>query len=197
MKSVLLDQYRLQNASSGTQEEVPLAKVVLSVFTSIDGFYAGPNGEFIPPEWSDDMGAWAGEAMEQSGHFIYGRVNFEFNKAHWLAEPGDFAAGMNAKPKTGDPGWNAVVSDDPVGRVAALKASVDKDIFIFGSGNLVKSFVALDLIDEYRILLTPFVQGSGIRLFPDGASTLPLTLVETRPMDTGAVLLRHQRKREG
>jgi dihydrofolate reductase len=181
-----------------------MPKVVLSVFTSLDGFYAGPNGEFIPPAWSADMGAWADEAMEQSGHLIYGRVNFAFNKGHWLAEKSDFAVGMNAKPKTvfsrtltGDPGWNATISDDPAGCVAALKASVDKDIFIFGSGTLVKSFVALDLIDEYRILLTPFVQGSGKRLFPDGASTLPLTLVETRPMDTGAVLLRHARKREG
>jgi dihydrofolate reductase len=180
-----------------------MAKVILSVFTSLDGFYAGPNGEFIPPEWSADMGAWADQAMEQSGHLIYGRVNFEFNKAHWSAETSDFASGMNAKPKTvfsrtlkGDPGWNAVVSDDPAARVAELKASVDRDIFIFGSGNLVKSFVALDLIDEYRILLTPFVQGSGMRLFADGAPNLPLTLVEARGFDTGAVLLRHQRKRE-
>lgn len=193
--------------------QVVMPKVVLSVFTSLDGFYAGSNGEFIPPEWSGDMEVWAGEAMTQSGHFIYGRVNFEFNKSFWSAAETDpnspaaehsYAAQMNAKPKTvfsrtltGDPGWNAVVSDDPAARVAELKASVDRDIFIFGSGNLVKSFVALDLIDEYRILLTPFVQGSGIRLFGDGAPTLPLTLVETRRMDTGAVLLRHARKREG
>ncbi|MBL8570156.1 MAG: dihydrofolate reductase family protein [Phreatobacter sp.] len=189
-----------------------MPQVVLSVFTSLDGFYAGPNGEFIPPEWSDDMEAWAGAAMAQSSHFIYGRVNFAFNKAFWSeaetnpdspAAEHAYAKEMNAKPKTvfsrtltGDPGWNAVVSDDPAARVAELKASVDKDIFIFGSGNLVKSFVALDLIDEYRILLTPSVQGSGMRLFGDSAPNLPLTLVEARGLDTGAVLLRHRRKRE-
>jgi len=60
----------------------------------------------------------------------------------------------------------------------------------------VKSFVAQDLIDQYRILLTPFVQGSGMRLFGDGAPNLPLALVEARGLDTGAVLLRHQRRRE-
>ena len=60
----------------------------------------------------------------------------------------------------------------------------------------MKSLVALDLIDEYRILLTPFVQGSGMRLFGDDAPSLHLVLIETRRMDTGAVLLHHQRRRE-
>jgi dihydrofolate reductase len=148
-----------------------MAKVVLSMFMTLDGYFAGQGGEFIPPTWSDEMEAWALEAMQQSGHFLYGRVNFQFNKGFWEAAETDpdspaasiaYAGDMNAKPKTvfsrtltGDPGWNAtLVHDDLPGAVARLKAANKKDLFLFGGGNLACSFIELDLIDEYRLLVT-------------------------------------------
>jgi dihydrofolate reductase len=190
-----------------------MAKVVLSMFMTLDGYFAGQGGEFIPPEWSDDMESWALEAMEQSGHFLYGRVNFEFNKAFWEAAKTDpespaagivYAGEMNSKPKTvfsrtlsGDPGWNArLVSDDLPGVVARLKASNEKDLFLFGGGKLARSFIDLDLVDEYRLLVTPVVQGSGERLFGAGTRHIDLKFVESRALDTGAVLLRYERRRE-
>jgi dihydrofolate reductase len=190
-----------------------MAKVVLSMFMTLDGYFAGQGGEFIPPEWSDDMEAWALEAMAQSSHFLYGRVNFEFNKAFWEAAKTDpespaagiaYAGEMNAKPKTvfsrtlsGDPGWNAtLVRDDLPGAVARLKAANKKNLFLFGGGKLARSFIDLDLVDEYRLLVTPVLQGSGERLFEPGSRRIGLTLVESRAFDTGAVLLRYERSRE-
>src|SRR5665647_2421131 len=98
-----------------------MGRIVAQIFQSLDGYYAGPNGEFIPPEWSSDMERWSLDAMSQSEGFIYGRVNFEFNRDFWTqaqTDPDSDAAGisyadqMNAKPKTvfsrtltGDPGW--------------------------------------------------------------------------------------------
>ncbi|MGS1096019.1 dihydrofolate reductase family protein [Aquamicrobium terrae] len=190
-----------------------MSKVVLSMFMTLDGYFAGEDGTFIPPQWSDDMEAWALEAMEQSGHFLYGRVNFEFNKAFWETADTDpespaagiaYAGQMNAKPKTvfsrtlsGDPGWNAtLVKDDLPGAVARLKASNEKDLFLFGGGRLARSFVELDLIDEYRLLVRPALQGKGMRLFENGSRSIDLDLVETRAFDTGAVLLRYRRQGE-
>jgi dihydrofolate reductase len=193
--------------------EDTVAKVVLSMFMTLDGYFAGLGGEFMPPPWSDGMEAWALEAMRQSGHFLYGRVNFQFNKGFWeeaKTDPDSPAAGiayageMNAKPKTvfsrtlkGDPGWNAtLVSDDIPARIAELKATNEKDLFLFGGARLARSFIDLDLVDEYRLLVTPAIQGSGERLFGTGTRPIDLAFVESRPIDTGAVLLRYRRSRE-
>jgi len=104
-----------------------MAKLVLSMFTSLDGYIEGPGGEFVPPAWSDDLQRyWADYALERAGHLVYGRTNFLFNKAFWApaeTDPTSPAAGishaatMNRLPKTvvsrtltGDPGWNGTVA---------------------------------------------------------------------------------------
>src|SRR5262249_29959607 len=151
---------------TGCQKETAMAKLVLSMFTSLDGYIEGPGGEFVPPAWSDDLERhWAGYALARAGHLLYGRVNFLFNKGFWSAaetDPNSPAAGiphaatMNRLPKTvvsttltGDPGWNATLArDDLAGAVARLKATPGGDIYSFGGAGLANSLVALDLPDE-------------------------------------------------
>src|SRR5882762_10247864 len=116
-----------------------MRKLVLAMFTSLDGYIAGSKGEFIPPTWSDDLERdWSGYALARAGHLLYGRVNFLLNKGFWepaASDPSSPAASiahagtMNKLPKTvfsttltGHPGWNAtVVRDDLPAVVARLK----------------------------------------------------------------------------
>src|SRR3546814_1436201 len=87
-----------------------MAKLVLSMFTSLDGYIEKPGGVFAPPAWSDDLERhWSGHALERAGHLLYGRTNFLFNKGFWGAaetDPESPAAGiayadqMNRLPKT-------------------------------------------------------------------------------------------------
>lgn len=190
-----------------------MAKLVLSMFTSLDGYIEGPNGTFVPPAWSDDLGRhWSGYALERAGHLLYGRTNFLFNKGFWSAaetDPNSPAAGiayagtMNRLPKTvfsttltGDPGWNAaLVKDDIAGAVAKLKAHGKGDLYSFGGAGLANSLVALDLVDEYRLMVTPALLGDGKLLFERGRPRLALTLIEAKPLDTGAVILHYRRDR--
>src|SRR5690349_18399948 len=157
----------------GSRAEEEMAKLVLSMFTSLDGYIEGLNGTFVPPAWSDDLARhWSGYALERAGHLLYGRVNFLFNKGFWTAAETDpkspaagiaYAGTMNRLPKTvfsrtlaGDPGWNAtLVKDDVAGAVAKLKKAGERDLFSFGGAGLANSLVALDLVDEYRLMVTP------------------------------------------
>ena len=202
----------LQSAA-GWLEDV-MAKLVLSMFMSLDGYIEKPNGEFVPPAWSDDMEQhWSGYSVPRAAHLLYGRTNFAFNKGFWSPADTDpaspaagiaYAATMNRLPKTvlsttltGDPGWNGkVVSGDVAAAINALKASLTAgDLYAYGGAGLANTLVGLDLPDEYRLLVLPDLWGSGNRLFRDGQPALALRLLETRRMDTGAVVLHYLRDR--
>jgi dihydrofolate reductase len=182
-----------------------MRKLILSMFMSLDGYIAGPGGEFVPPPWSDEVGReWSGWASETGGHILYGRINFEFNKGFWTS---DEAKGMpetpfmNATPKTvasrtlkGDLGWNGRATSDLAAEVAQLKAQDGKDILSFGGAGLAYSLIAQDLVDDYRLMITPTLLGGGLRLFPDGVRR-DLALVEEKRLDVGSLILRYAAKR--
>jgi dihydrofolate reductase len=184
-----------------------MTNLVLAMFMSLDGYVASPNGEFVPPPWSAEVGeAWSGHNLKNAGHLIYGRANFEFNKAYWTspaaAGQGETEA-MNRLPKTvvsrslsGDPGWNAkVVSGDLSAVIAGLKRSVTQgEIYSFGGARLAESLMRQGLVDEYYLMVTPNLLGDGKRLFAAGMAKSELELIETRPLDIGSVILHYRRK---
>ena len=191
-----------------------MKRLVLSMFVSLDGYITGPGGAFVAPQWSDDLEQhWSGYAMQRAGHFLYGRVNFQFNKGFWEPAANDpnapaaaipHAAMMNRMPKTvfsrrlsGDPGWNGTVaSGDTTEVVRKLKAGGGEgDLFCFGGASLAQSLVSRDLVDEYRIMVTPNLFGDGVPLFKPGFPRQELKLLGSRSLDTGAVILHYERKR--
>jgi hypothetical protein len=63
-----------------------MKKLILAMFTSVDGYIEGPNGEFVPPPWSAEVGqVWSEHNLSHAGHLIYGRVNFQYNGPDWAA----------------------------------------------------------------------------------------------------------------
>lgn len=178
-----------------------MRKLILSHVVSLDGFTTGPDGEFVPPPWSDDVAQkWSGWALEKGGPFIYGRVSFEFQKAYWTTAEGDFAEAYNRAPRfvvsrtlSGDPGWNAGIlagMDD----IAALKTGEGSDLVCLGGANLAQSLAEADLIDEYRLMLAPYTMGGGKRFFGPGERR-DFELVETLMTDMGSLILTYARKR--
>jgi dihydrofolate reductase len=190
-----------------------MRKLVLSMFMSLDGYIAGAGGEFIGPQWSADLEKhWSGYALGRAGHLLYGRVNFLFNKGFWepaATDPNSPAAGvphaadMNRLPKSvasrtlsSDPGWNGkLLQGDLVQAVAELKQTAAGDIVSFGGAGLAQSLIAHDLIDEYRLMITPNLFGEGVPLFAPGFRRQDLKLIDNRTLDTGAVVVHYERRR--
>ena len=189
-----------------------MRKLILSQVVSLDGFTTGPDGEFVPPPWSDEVAAeWSGWVMQVAGLFLYGRVNFLYQREFWLqaetdpASPAaehDYAGELNRFPKlvasktlTGDPGWNARrIGADLAAEIAALKAEPGKDVVCFGGATLAHSLAELDLIDEYRLMIAPYTLGGGKPLF-DGGPPQDFELTECKRLDVGSVILSYTRKR--
>ena len=63
---------------------------------------------------------------------------------------------------------------------------------MLGSGELVRSLIPHNLIDEYVLLIHPLLLGSGRRLFPDDGPLSALRLVDSKPTTTGVVIATYQ-----
>jgi dihydrofolate reductase len=87
---------------------------------------------------------------------------------------------------------STLLKGDAAEAVARLKEQLAEDLAVLGSGELVKSLMRRNLVDEYVLLIHPLVLGSGRRLFPDGGTFATLRLVDSVTTTTGVVIATYQ-----
>jgi dihydrofolate reductase len=141
------------------------------VAVSLDGFIAGPDGEYdwIVMDPSIDFGA----LFKQFDTAVMGRKTYEVMTAQGGhgAMPGlDVIVFSRTLPRAVYPGVR-ITSDDPGKFVAALKAKPGGDIWLFGGGALFRSLLDAGLVDTVEVAVMPVILGVGIPLLPPGAST--------------------------
>ncbi len=183
-----------------------MRKVVYWVHTSVDGYVAGPNGEFDWPRMGPELSAYSDTLNQRVDTFLYGRVVWELMAGYWPTadrisdHPHDlaFAKVWRAMPKVvfsrtlAEVGWNARVAADAETELRALRARPGGDLLLTGGARLAAALAALDLIDEYQVVVHPVVLGAGKRLLPL-ADRVDLEPAGTRSFDGGAVLLSYVR----
>ena len=79
--------------------------------------------------------------------------------------------------------------------VGKLKRRAGKDIYLGGGGELARSFLQEDLVDELFIGLSPTLLGDGIPGFPGKFPQRDFKLTECKPYSDGSVGLRYERIR--
>jgi dihydrofolate reductase len=84
------------------------------------------------------------------------------------------------------------VTRDPAATIRELKEQGGKDLWLWGSLQLMHSLLDAGLIDEVRMLVCPASRGTGTRIFEDRQD---LKLVEATSFENGVVLLRYEIKR--
>jgi dihydrofolate reductase len=88
--------------------------------------------------------------------------------------------------------WNNTeILRDAIAQITALKNSGDGNLFVFGSGKLCNSLIKAGLFDEYRLCIAPMILGNGRQLFEEGLPTQSLSLLESKTLATGGVILRY------
>jgi dihydrofolate reductase len=157
------------------------------VAVSLDGFIAGPNGEYdwIVMDPSVDFGA----LFKQFDTAVMGRKTYEVMTAQGGngAMPGlDVIVFSRTLPRAVYPGVR-ITSDDPSKTVAALKAKPGGDIWLFGGGALFRTLLDAGLVDTVEVAVMPVILGVGIPLLPPGAST-KLVLADQKTLPRSGIV---------
>ncbi|MFN2195634.1 MAG: dihydrofolate reductase family protein [Anaerolineales bacterium] len=183
-----------------------MRKLIVMNRISLDGFFAGPQGEI---DWfiHDPAVDAAAHEMMSPDTLLLGRLTYEMFYGYWPQAAADPNAPqgirrtaeelrqMNKVVFSGtlpEAAWEntQLVRADPAGAVRALKAGDGPDITIFGSGTIVQQLARAKLVDEYLIILTPVLLGVGQVLFAN-ANLTELELLEARSFASGNVLLHY------
>ena len=185
-----------------------MRKVILFNLITLDGFFAGPNGEIDWHHVDEEFNEFAAEQLDSTDGLMFGRVTYQLMASYWpteaaLTDDPIITGKMNAMPKIvfsrtlAKAEWNntRLVKENIAEEISKLKQQPGRDLFLFGSADLAATLTQLGLIDEYRIIVNPVVLGSGKPLFKDVQHRLELKLVKTRTFRNGNVLLYYQPNR--
>jgi dihydrofolate reductase len=88
-----------------------------------------------------------------------------------------------------------VVSGSLKNFVRKLKRRPGKDIYLGGGGELARSFLQEDLVDELFLGIGPVLLGDGIPGFPGKFPQRDFRLTECKAYSNGSVALCYQRMR--
>lgn len=189
-----------------------MGRLVVSMFSTLDGVMQGPGapgedteGGFEQSGWQapfagQDSGAVIVEPILGQDALLLGRKTYDIWLHHWPQATDVIGDRFNAIPKfvasrtLTDPEWagTTVVRDVPTD-VAALKQVYD-ETRLWGSGELLATLLAHDLVDQIDLFTFPVVLGAGKRVFRDGSAPAAFEIVgEPRGFEGGVVFASYRR----
>jgi dihydrofolate reductase len=189
-----------------------MGKVIVMNGVTLDGVMQGPgrpeedtrdgfeHGGWAVPYSDEAMVATMGERMGGDRAWLFGRRTYEQLLASWNARGGPFKDALNDARKfvaSSNPAtrldWpnSTLLHGDVPAAVGDLKESSSANLVIMGSGVLIGSLMAADLIDEYLLMIAPLVLGTGRRLFAGGTHA-SLRLVDSSTASTGVLIATYE-----
>jgi dihydrofolate reductase len=162
------------------------------VAVSLDGFIAGPKGEYdwIVADPEIDFRA----LFAQFDTALIGRKTFEAmarGKKKAGAMPGMKTFVFSRTLRQRDYPKLTIVAEDAEGTVAALRKESGKDIWLFGGGLLCRSLLDAGLVDAVDVAVMPVLLGDGIPLLPPPYTPAALKLTKHKVHKTGIVRLEY------
>jgi dihydrofolate reductase len=170
-------------------------------FMSLDGVIDTP---VWTAEYGFDpgMGAVIGAVTERCRGILLGRTTYEMFEPAWSTrtvedDPGapffnDTTKYVVSSTLTTATWRNSeIVGPYDPDAIRRLKDEVG-DLYVSGSGTLVRAMLADGLVDELHLFVYPLTRGSGPRLFPEDAAPSTLALAASESYENGVVYLAYR-----
>ena len=182
-----------------------MRRLIVSTYMTLDGVIQ-------PLDWSaqnaiqsamEERGTYARDLLFAADALLLGRETYEIFADVWptrsAADDGPGEEGcvdrINGLPKyvasrtLREATWNAtLIRGDIAAEVVRLKDQLGQNILKYGTGELDRTLMQHNLVDEFHLWVFPVAVGAGQRLF-DGIDTTHLKLVDTTRFDSGIVVL--------
>src|SRR5205809_4097100 len=179
-----------------------MGKIAVHEFITLDGVFDEPSWTMDYP-FDPKMGEAISAIMGSCKALLLGRRTFEMFAPAWsgrTAEDDPGAPFMNESPKyvvsatLKSAAWNnsTILGPYRADAIRELKERLDGDLYVSGSGTLVRALLADWLVDELHLFVFPLTRGSGPRLFPDAAAPLDLSLSASESYENGVVYLSYR-----
>ena len=171
-----------------------MRKVRFNVAASLDGYIAGPSGEFdwIPEDPTVDFA----EIFAGVDTVLLGRRSYEItqNGPPWAAGTRVYVFSRTLRAED-HPGVT-VVAENAGAVVAALRQEDGGHIWLFGGGALFGNLLAEGQVDTVEVTVVPILLGGGVPLMPPGAPRALLALTGTHAYPSGMVSLSYRVQRD-
>ncbi|MBD2848665.1 dihydrofolate reductase family protein [Paenibacillus sp. IB182496] len=183
-----------------------MRKLVLFLHASLDGFVEGPNGEMDIGwiSYDADLEQHAKGILSTANTVIWGRGTYQMMHSYWPSVPSNPSASQYEREhaewieKTekivfsttlDKVEWNnsKLVRENVAEEIIRLKQQPGEDMVVLGSPRFAHHLMQLDLIDTYKITVSPVLIGDGLPLFQGLKEKVNLKLIENKTFDSGAV----------
>jgi dihydrofolate reductase len=179
-----------------------VGEVHVHEFTSLDGVIDAPTWTF-DYGFDPKMGAAIGALTERCRGILLGRTTYEMFEPAWsprTAEDDPGAPFFNDTTKyvvsstLTSTSWrnSEIVGPYDVDALRRLKSDVEGDLYVAGSGMLVRAMLEDGLVDELHLFVYPLTRGSGPRLFVEGAPPAKFSFAASESYDNGVVYLSYR-----
>ncbi len=167
-----------------------MRRIRYSVVASLDGYIAGPKGEY---DWIiHDPDFDFNEVFSQFDTLLVGRRTFDtMVAAQRVTMPGMKTIVFSRTLRPEDHPQVEIVARDHQKILRALKASPGKDMWLFGGGSLFRSLAADGLVDTVEVRIVPILLGGGVPLSPELENRVKLSLTSHRIFKSGIVSLEY------
>lgn len=165
--------------------------VILFIAASLDGYIAGPDDDLSWMFTDADFGF--SDFYSDVDTLIMGRGTYEVVRSYldWPYPDKRVIVVSRNPDNEADTPLTEIYSDDLADLITRLNAECARKIWLVGGGELVRSFLKRDLLDEITVSMHPILLGNGVSLFPGGFPRTMLMLKDMQAFEGGLVQLNY------
>lgn len=181
-----------------------MRKIILDLAVTLDSLIEGPNGEYDWCILDEEANSSLDAFLEDIDTIFYGRVSYDLWGNYQPEENApafikDLFKATHSKEKVvfsrtkSEDGKATFISSDVEQQVKEIKNRPGKNIWLYGGAGLIKTFMELGLIDEFRLAVHPIILGKGKALFSNLDNRVQLKLKSATPSQSGVILLVYEK----